>query len=283
MKRGLLLVLLAVGAPCLAQGSQLEADLRPVAAACEAAPAHGLPVGPVALGYYEGDMAVGRRVCPRTELGLGVRGGAIIDTPNFYGAIAADGLLFGSLRLDEKRELFATIEAVHYQFVQNATLTATAVDLGQLTFGGTTSWAWTDSWLGAWSARFMLPTSTATPNVRVVGAEVGHATRLALNAWAELHGYAGVDVSAGLSNGPMFPRAGATALVGAQLRPVHWFAAALDVNGRYGATTHLAPALALRFRIARDWGTELGGTIPLVGSDRRDAILGLKVSYRRPD
>ena len=71
----------------------------------------------------EADLATGRRACPRTEIGLGVRGGAIIDTPNFYGNLGGQAQLFGSWAFRRKTELFATLEPVTFGFTQNATLT----------------------------------------------------------------------------------------------------------------------------------------------------------------
>ena len=75
-----------------------------------------LPDGPISVGYFEADMATGRRTCPRTEVGIGGRFGAIIDTPNFYGNLGVNGLIFGSYALNEKTEVFATLEAVSFDY-----------------------------------------------------------------------------------------------------------------------------------------------------------------------
>src|SRR5262245_61507684 len=48
---------------------------------------HGGIQGPVASGFFDADFATGRRACPRTEMGLGLQGGAAIDLPNFYGQL----------------------------------------------------------------------------------------------------------------------------------------------------------------------------------------------------
>src|SRR5262249_20145400 len=73
-------------------------DARICSASGGAAPA--LPAGPVGVaGFHEADLAQARRACPRTEVGLGMRAAAVIDTAAFYGSLDAQGVLFGSARL----------------------------------------------------------------------------------------------------------------------------------------------------------------------------------------
>ncbi len=60
---------------------------------CARTPHVGLIDGPVTIGAYLGELGAGRRACPRSEIQLGLRGGAIIDTPKFYGALALDATL----------------------------------------------------------------------------------------------------------------------------------------------------------------------------------------------
>ena len=102
---------------------------------CEQWIAPALAEGPITFGFQSADVATGRRACPRTEVGFGMQGGAIIETANFYGAITAAGLLSGSFAVRPDLEVFATLEALRFQFVQNATLTGTTMHLGQLTIG----------------------------------------------------------------------------------------------------------------------------------------------------
>lgn len=239
----------------------------------------GLPDGPVALGYFEGDMATGRRACPRTEAGLGGRFGAIIDTPDFYGALGVNGLVFGSWAWRRDTELFATLEAVNYSYAQNAVLTSTRMTLGNLTAGATHVLYEHRRFVGSLSGRLLLPTSFEIPGARLVGAEVGHSSSWHALDWLEVHSYVGVDFTGALSRAASYTRVGGVALLGAQLVPTSWFAFVLDVSGRAGAVTYLAPTVGLRFR-AWKLGIELGATLPLIGSDRHDFIMGGRFSWR---
>jgi hypothetical protein len=252
--------------------------------ACEQWIAPALAEGPLPVGFaLSADTVTGRRACPRTELGLGLQGGAIIDTSDFYGAITATGLLSGSLAVRPDLEVFATLEALRFQFVQNATLTGTSLTLGQLTAGATWVALTRGPFVLAPSARLQLPTSFASPRVRTVGAEAGAALLYRTAPHFELHGYAGADVSAGLSAAASQPRAGFLVNVGSQYAFSTGFAAVLDANVHFGHRATLdsvAPALGLRFRAGQHFGAELAASFPVLGPERHLATLGLRVSYR---
>ncbi|MBI3184858.1 MAG: transporter [Myxococcales bacterium] len=241
--------------------------------------AAGLPEGPVALGLLEADVATGRRACPRTEVGLMGRAGAVIDNADFYGAIGASGAVFGSYAASPKLELFGTFEALRYEYVQNATLKGSSTSLGQLTAGATyLGWQSGELLLGA-SGRVMLPTGLYT-GIRVMGFEVSGVGSYRFGERLELHGHLGSDTSFGLSAAQPLPRAGMLLGAGAQYSPCSRLGVVLDLNGRFGPTSYFAPALALRFRIAGGLGGELAATAPLLGTDRHDAMLGLRLGYR---
>ncbi|MFZ5444049.1 MAG: hypothetical protein ACOZQL_28855 [Myxococcota bacterium] len=246
---------------------------------CQAWRAKGLGEGPVALGYAEADVATGRRACPRTELGLGGRFGAIIDTPDFYGNLAVNGLLFGSYALRDTTELFATLEAINFNFAQNAVLTSTQLTLGNLTAGATQVLFRGERWVGAVSGRVLLPTSFEIPGARLLGGELGASASWRPTQWLEVHGYVGGDLSGAIGRGPSLVRGGALLLAGAQLSPFDWGALVVDLSGRFGPLTYFAPTFALRFKIS-ELGVELGGTLPLAGTDRHDFIAGLRVNWR---
>lgn len=247
--------------------------------ACAEWIAPGLQEGPVAMGFYEADTTSGRRVCPRTEVSLGGRLNATVDTPDFRGAIGASALLSASWAQTPERELFFTVEAFHYGWVQNAVIQATDMGLGQLTAGASQIVARGNDWATATSARLMLPTSTIS-NVPVLGLELGQALTWRMGEKLELHGWAGVDGSAAVFAAPQ-PRFGALLTVGVQYSPFTRFAVVLDVNGRWGGyASYVAPALALRFRATRSLGLELAASRPVVGTDRPNAVVGLRLAWR---
>jgi hypothetical protein len=275
MNRAVLaLVLLALPAAALAH----ELDYP-----CQPSSAPALAGGPLLVGFSAADVGTGRRACPRTELAFGGQGGAIIDLPDFYGAITGAGVLAGSYALRPDLELFATLEAARFQYVQNAALTATTLSLGQLTAGAT--WvAWSEGhWVVAPSARLQLPTSFASPRTRTVGAEVGAAFLYRPSVRFEVHGFAGAGVSAAVSGAAPLPRAGVLLNLGAQYAFAPWFALTLDGNLRMGerdTLDYLAPALGLRFALGNNLGAELSAALPVAGAERALAAGALRVSWR---
>lgn len=245
-----------------------------------AAPDARLFDGPIALSYFDADTATGRRVCPTSEVSLGLRAGVVIDTRDFYGGIGAGGLLTASHALGPRRELFATLEFLRYDFITNAVIEATEVGLGQLTLGGSQVTFDRERFAGAVSVRLMVPTQTNS-NALLGGAELGHAIAFHPSRSLTLHGYLGGGVTAGLSGVRSFPRFGGLLTAGVQYAPASWFAVALDLNGRVGGfTSYLAPTLGLRFRLYRGFGAELAASRPLLGTDRHDVVAGLRFGYR---
>lgn len=246
---------------------------------CAAWPSPALAEGPVTLGVAEADLGTGRRVCPRTEVGLGARLGATIDTPDFYGAIRADGHLFGAWAVRPDTELFATLEAVTFNFAQNAVLTATRVTLGHLTVGASRVHVARDTWALAANVRALLPTSFELPGARLLGAELGATTTWRPRRWLEVHGALGGRVTGAVGQAAALPAADGLALAGVQLSPFSWGGLAVDVAGRLGAVSSLTPSVALRLAFGH-LGVELAAAVPLVGTDRHDVIAGLRVAWR---
>ncbi len=255
-----------------------EVPAAPRAPLCTRWRAEGLGEGPVALGYGEADVATGRRACPRTEVGLGGRFGAIIDTANFYGNLVVDGLVYGSVAINPKTEVYGTLAAVEWNYVQSSVKGST-LNLGTLTLGAARQFYGDDTLRGSISARLMLPTSFMTPGSRPYGFELGSCSTYRPTDWVEIHGYVGADLSAGLGLGPALPQFGGVLTLGTQLSPLTWLALVVDATGRIGPKSYFAPSVALRFRVFR-LGIELAGTLPLAGNDRHDFIAGARFNWR---
>lgn len=260
--------------------------LVPTAARAEGAcdwAASALPEGPVPFGYQSADVSTGRRACPRTEAGFGLQGGAIIEVANFYGAVTGAGVLSGSLALRPDLEVFASLEAVRVQYVQNASLTGMAVSLGQLTAGATYVALTRGAFVLAPSVRLELPTSFASPTTRTLGGEVGAALMYRPINRFDVHGYVGADVSTGLGAAASQPKAGFLVNVGTEYALCSGFAAVLDANVHFGhrdTLDYIAPALGLRFRAGEHFGAEVGASLPVAGPERALAVGGLKLTYR---
>ena len=239
----------------------------------------GLGEGPASVGYAEADMTTGRRACPRTELGLGARFGAIIDTPDFYGAVSVNGLLYGSWALRPTTELFATLEAVNFTYAVNAVLTSTQLTLGNMTAGATQVLVQNETFVGAVTARILLPTSFEIPGARLIGGELGANASVRPISWLEVHGYLGGDLTGAIGRAAGIPRGGAVLIAGAQVTPFKWGAVVIDLTGRLGPLSYFAPTIAFRVAIGK-FGIELAATRPLVGTDRHTVIGGLRLNWR---
>jgi hypothetical protein len=241
----------------------------------------GMSDGPVAVGFFDADFATGRRARPRTEVGLGLLGGATIDTPDFYGAISGGAVLYGSYALpSQPMEVFASLQVVKVQYVQNASLKGISTSLGQGSLGATYALVHMGGLVVTPSMRLMLPTDTSMPDVRTVGIEAGGAASWRISGPFEVHGYLGGDLSAGLSAGSTLARPGLLVMAGAQYAFAPWLGAVIDVNGHLGEQRYLAPAIGLRAAIGKSVGIELGGTLPLFATIRNNGAVGLRLAWR---
>lgn len=264
-------------ADAVAKEQAVAAQSEPLLA-CQKWPAPGLMEGPVFVGYSAADLGIGRRACPRTEVGIGLDFGAIIDTPNFYGDVGVQGVLYGSVALGDKTELFGMLEAVDFQYTVNAVISGTRLTLGNATLGVARQVYQTDEYVGALSARLLLPTASNIPGTRNIGAELGHSTSMRMKSWLELHAYAGLGFTAGIGPAPL-PQFSVTGMLGLALSPFSWFSFVLDVSGGVASRSFFAPSAALRFRVG-SLGIELGVTRPIAGDDRHTAIGALRIAWR---
>jgi hypothetical protein len=249
-----------------------------------------LPEGPIALGFGDADVAVGRRACPRTEVWFTARGGAAVDIPRFYGLLGASALVGGSYALRPNLELFGTAELLRYQYGINATLGTDQLAIGQVTAGGTFVFFERGPYAMGASARLLLPTSTATMNVRTLGAEIGAPFTFRTGGLGG-HSYAGIDFSAGLGAGPALPRFGVLLTAGVEYTPWRWFEVAADVTahlGTHALLDYAAPSVAVRFALWRRLAAEVGLSLQLAGDRsfslspdlRLEAAAAARLSWR---
>ncbi len=261
---------------------KLDMPVYPPTTECGRTPHVGLMDGPVSIGAYVGELGAGRRACPRSEMQLGIRGGAIIDTKNFYGALALDVTLSTSFAIKGRGEFFSTLVLGRYVYAQNASLKGSTLGLGPTSVGGSVMAYSRDGMVVSSFVRLVLPTDSEA-RTPVFGAELG--LSIAVRKWQRvaINLVLSGDFTVGLSRAPVDPRGGFMVLAGVQYAPATWFAFALDLQGHFGQRApldYLAPALALRFRLYKQLGLELAAMIPLLGEDRHDALVTLRGGWR---
>jgi hypothetical protein len=253
-----------------------------------ARPADGLPTGPLQYAFFDGDIARPRRACPRTEVALGGGALAVLDTGNFYGTLGGGGALSGSWRFSDKGEAFASIEAVQFRFVQNATLKQTRIGPGFTSAGASYIAYGNELAAVALTGRLTLPTAfglyeNAWPFALDLGAS------LALGLPQEMlrdvlafHAFAGATLGLALG-GDLAAGASFSLAAGLEYTPWEWLGVVVDLTSGYGREAvldYLGAAAGLRFRIGRGLGVELGAMLPLAGATRADFSGGLRVSWR---
>jgi hypothetical protein len=243
----------------------------------------GIGVGPVTVGFLDGDLGVPRRVCGRSEVAFAPGGSAVVDTANFYGHIVAGGTFDGSWAPTANTEVYASVEAVRYDSV------ITPISASYLGFGHVAVGATQRLWTGETAAiavhgRVVAPTAVGLyQNAWPLGLDVGVAGTWAPVESLSVHADVGGLGSAAVSAGPAFPRGGARVTVGAAWHPVRPFALVLDVTSGFGYTAPVdvvAGSLGVRVGVGKRVGIELGAAVPLVGRERALAAGELKVNVR---
>jgi hypothetical protein len=247
--------------------------------------------GPLGLSFFEGDIGRPRRVCPRTEvvLGGGVMGTDVADDlisgdGNFYATLAGGGELSGSWRFSEKGEIFASIQAVNFRFVQNATITRTHLGMGWTSLGVTYHGWSTDKLILAMTGRLTLPTAFDYYE---------HAWPLALDAgvvavyrplaWLSVHGQVGSVASLAVSQGDPDARAALQIVAGVEFIPLEWLGLVLDLGAQLGYDApldQLNVALGFRFRIWQGLGLEFAAMLPYAGESQANLAGVLRIGYR---
>lgn len=251
----------------------------------------GLMDGPLGLSFFEGDIGRPRRVCPRTEvvIGGGVMGVDVADDliegdGNFYATLGGGGELSGSWRFSEKGELFASIQAVNFRFVQNATMTRTRLGMGWTSLGVTYHGWQSEKLILAMTGRLTLPTAFGYyEHAWPLALDAGLAAEYRPLAWLGVHGQVGAIASMALGEGDPDSRAALQIVAGAEFTPLQWLGVVLDLGAQLGYDAPLdllSVALGFRFRIWRGLGLELAAMLPYAGESQANLAGVLRVGYR---
>jgi hypothetical protein len=229
----------------------------------------------------ESSIDAPRSACAGAGLAAGVRVQALIDTPEFYGTLAAS-VYVASTVMVRGFEVGAGARVVDYRFAQNAVVTAGEFSFGPLQLGLARSFR-------------AGPRLVWTPHLRLdtPGTDTGHAELISTVAAGVTASY---ELRPGLvGHGRVVGLAWAStpvddltareaALVSADVgwRARRWLAllggAELQAGWYRGGLDHALLRLGVRFR--RCCGAlEVGAALPLAGAERTDAVI--HIGWRR--
>ncbi len=240
-----------------------------------------LPEGPVPAGFDEADFGVVRGACPRTEVGVGVDGRAIVENENFYGNIRAAGRVDVEVQPFPQLELFASSELLSYQLVIQS-FKADNIGLGDTSAGMKLLAFAHDSFALSVLARADLPTAFGYyKNAFPVGLEAGVLALIEPIRDVRLHGGLLGGTKLAITKADPNTRAAVIANAGIDLVVTDWLAFVADLDAQAlerGDLDHVSVGAGARFAVADTVGIEAGAVIPLAGSERNLATGILRVS-----
>ena len=240
--------------------------------------------GPVQVGFSQGDFGIVRSACPRSELGLGIGGRAIIDGDNFYGNLRGGTRLDVGILASAGLMLSASIEPfVFHQVIQS--FKATHLGLGESSVGATLLAVARERFALSVTTRLTLPTAIGLHvNSWPIGVEAGVLALLQPIDQLRLHGgflgglRTAVSKAAVPASGAVIGNAGVDVVINDE-----WLAFVVDVNGQAlerGGLDLLAVSCAARTVLFDQVGLEVGASIPIAGDERHLASAIVRASYR---
>ena len=240
-----------------------------------------LAVGASTTNPRPGDLGSAHRVCGRSEVGGSVGALAVIDADNFYGNLVAGLSAEGSWALDDRTELFGSVELVRYDTLISAFSDST-LGPGHTMIGASRMVLAGDIWGLATHGRLVLPTAVALyRRAWPIALDAGATFELAagpLRPHAGLH----LPFSFALSAGPAAPWIGLGGMLGTEIRAGQVLGLVLDSSFTQGygsgGLDHLSFDPGLRFGFGEHIGAEVGLHMPLAGRDR--APLGIELAMR---
>jgi hypothetical protein len=255
----------------------------------------GLFLGPVGSTTLDGDHAVGRRACPRTEVGIGTALQGTLE-PEKYGLdltiqvasgspifIRGAGRVFGSFALSRRLELFASFEPVYARYLISG-YQASYIGPGHSTLGATIVAYEDDVIVLSVTQSATLPSAfglykNAWPFAFDSGVTMTFAPLDVLHLHGQLSGIASIAYTVANPD----PKVGVMALAGGELLLFDWASLVVDL---YSVALYRAPLDnvavqgALRAKIFAGLGVEASLMVPLHGADRNLFVQRLSLAYR---
>jgi hypothetical protein len=245
----------------------------------------GVPMAvPLTLG--EADFGNTPSPCSDLRVGLDVRGGAIIDTADFYGFLSGEAVLSANIPVARRVWVSGSLAAPRFRYAPNATLVGTDVGVGASTLGVHVGLFHREGLVVSTWLRVLLPTDSVSQHSVRTGLEPGVAVLWQPRSRVSVMGSFSVPVQLSFLGGRGLAYGTARASVDAGVLVGTWFEPTVGVEARVGndpdgALEYLAARLALRFHLGRGVGVHLSGLVPLAGLERTLArgALGVWVGW----
>jgi hypothetical protein len=242
-----------------------------------------LPDGPLPVGFSQRDFGIVRSACPRTSVGVGIDGRAIVENENFYGNIRAAARVDASFQPFDQLELFTTVEPLAYQLVIQS-FRDDHLGVGDTSVGATLLAFARQRFALSVMARADLPTAYGYyQNSFPIGVEGGLLMLLEPVNPLRLHGGLLIGHRTAFTRATGDPRTALIANAGADFVIEDWLAFVIDLNGQVlerGDLDHLSVAVGARFAVFDDIGIEVGANLPFAGDERNLAAFVLRTAYR---
>jgi hypothetical protein len=239
---------------------------------------------PIALTLGLADFGATPPSCASTGVALEARGSALIDTPDFYGALTAEAVLTGTFALGEATWVSAAVSALRYRFVQNASVVGTELGLGPTSVGLHRVMLRGARWRVAPYGRLLLPTETGRHFSLQLGLEAGASGSFEPMPGLSLGGGLSLPVTAVVLGERTLWQLAPRASLDATYAPWRWLELAGGAELRLaleGGLDFVAPKVAVRLYPWRTLHVQLAGMMPLAGLERTDfrGSLGVGASW----
>ncbi len=230
---------------------------------------------PMAVPLTLGDADFGNTPSPCADLrvGLDVRGGAIIDEPDFYGFVTGEAVLSANVPVSRRVWVSGSFAAPRVRYAPNATLVGTDVGVGASTLAAHVGLHHREGLVVSTWLRARLPTDAPREHSVLTGVEPGVAVLWQPRARVAVMGSFSVPVTLSLLGGRGLSYGAARASVDASVLVGTWFEPTLGLEARVGndpagALEYVAGRVSLRFHTGRGVGLHLSAIAPFAGLER---------------
>ena len=234
----------------------------------------GMPTRlPVLLSRTPGDFGAPSPACAETWFASDLRADLVVDVPDFYGNILGEGVLSGAIPLSDRAWISASVTALRYRQVINASVISSDLSPGLSTLG-VHGVVVQKPWVSlALYSRVLIPTNTNIQSSVDTGLDAGVSLllvphrRVSVNAGVSLP--LAVSVLGARARWTFTPRL----MADVAWSPARWIELLAGFEARAGASSDgaletFAPKAAVRVHPGREWMLNLQVMVPVAGLDQ---------------